>query len=223
MRDASVIGRRQNFLTSLGFAVVSLVALKIAQAEVAPWRMNDGRVLNLELRDAWGEDEAAMVEFISPEMKLLTLKRNEIHPEDQKKIPTDRPRSEDLKFVWARARHDGERKDDVTIIYNFERSLPGVTECNEGTLKVAPFKIGDAVVAPEAWKVITHSGPDGAVVEFRTTGPYDATKLAGAKFSASVELEVGKDRRRSIQRIDFPQRPLQEVKVRFGEMEITSV
>jgi hypothetical protein len=216
-----MIARGRELVAVISVAA-GLVGLDVASAEMAPWRMKDGRILSLELRDTWGEGDAAMVEFITHEMKILTLKRNELHPEDQKKIPVDQLPREDFRFTGAMARREAGEKGDVTIIYNFERSLPGVTGLDEGTLKVAPFKIGDIMIPQGVWKVVTHSGPDGEVIEFRTTGPYDATKLAGSKFSASVELEVGKDRRRTIQRIDFPQRPLEEVKVRFGEIEVTS-
>jgi hypothetical protein len=214
-----LIRSRRSFFPLI-LVVAKLASLEIVFAEVAPWRMKDGKVINLELRSAWGEGDAAMVEFIAPGLKVLTLKQNELHPEDQKKIPVDRPRHEDFRFAWATARPESGDKGDVTIIYRFERSLPGVAGCDEKTLKVVPFKIGSAAIAPEAWKV---ANPSDGVIEFRTTGPYDVTKLVGTKFSASLELEVGKDRCRTIQRIDFPERPLQEVKVRFGEIEITSV
>ncbi len=181
--------------------------------------MKDGKVMDLELRDAWGEDDAAMVEFLTRGMKIVTLKRNELHPEDQKKIPAPQPGHEDFRFAWATARPAAGEKGEVTITYKFARTLPGVIGCDEGTLKVAPFKIGNVAIAPGAWKVVS----TGGVMEFRATGPYDATKLVGAKFSASLEVEVGKDLRRMIQRIEFPGRPLQQIKSRFGDFEITSV
>jgi hypothetical protein len=223
MRNAFMISRGWEFAVAMIYLAVALVGLGVASAEVSSWRMKDGRVLSLELRAAWGEDDAAMVEFITRDMKILTLKRNELNPEDQKKIPEDRPRREAFRFTWATARPERGDKDTVTIIYSFERSLPGVVGFEESTLKVAPFQIGSVTIAPEAWKLTVQPGVDGVLIEFRTTGKYDVTKLTGAKFSASVELEVGKNLRRTIQKIDFPQRPLQEVKVRTGEFEITSV
>ncbi len=214
--------RSRPSLVPLVFAVASLAALDTAPADIIPWKMRDGKIMKLELRDAWGEDEAAMVEFITPDMKLLTLKRDELHPDDQKRIRTERPRHEDFRFAWAAAKPADAGSGETTITYRFERTLPGIMGCNESTLNVAPFRIGSTVVPSEAWKVVSLSGPDGAIMEFRTTGRYDFTKLSGTKFSASLEVEAGKDRRRTVQRIDFPGRPMQEVKARFGEIELTS-
>lgn len=223
MQNAFMITRGRALAMATASVTMVLVGLGVASAEVSPWRMKNGCVLSLELRAAWGEGDAAMVEFLSSDMKVLTLKRSELHPEDQMKIPADRPRREDFRFTWAMARPESGGKGAVTLIYSFERSLPGVVGFDEKSLKVAPFQIGDTVIAPEAWKMTLQPGPDGVVVDFRTTGPYDVTKLAGSKFSASAELEVGKDRKRTVQRIDFPQHPLQEVKVRFKEIEVTSI
>ena len=135
--------RSRRSLIQLVSVVASFTSLDITSAEVAPWRMKDGKVMDLELRDAWGEDDAAMVEFLTRGMKIVTLKRNELHPEDQKKIPAPQPGHEDFRFAWATARPAAGENGEVTITYKFARTLPGVIGCDEGTLKVAPFKIGN--------------------------------------------------------------------------------
>jgi hypothetical protein len=194
-----------------------------AEGEQVDWRLKDGRTIKAELRDAWGEGDASMVEFLLPGMKVLTLKRSELHSEDSQRISPTKPGHEDFRFAWATARPAvGVQANQVTITYRFHRTIPGMKSIDLSTLTVAPFKIGNNQIPPDAWKVADRSGSDGVVMEFQTSGNYDASKLNGSKFSATMELEIGKDRRRRSEQIDFPKEPRRELVSSFGDFEITS-
>jgi hypothetical protein len=203
--------------------IAGLITFGIADAEPQPWRMKDGKVIEAELRCAWGEGDAAIVDFIIGGTEVLTMKRSELHPDDAKRISPPELEYDDYRFAWSTAHPVSGQPGQVKITYRFQRTVPGVKGCDEASLIVAPFKIGNALIPPDAWEVSNLTGPDGAVMDFHTTGAYDASKLIGSKFSASLEMEVGKGRKRAIQQIDLPKRAGQEVKSNFGDIEIKAV
>lgn len=212
----------QRTLASTVVVIGGLLVPYVATAELMEWRMKDGKTIKAELRCAWGEGDAAMVDFLLPGMKVLALKRGDIHPEDLNRIPAPPPRYDDFRFAWATARPVTGQANQVTIVFEFQRTLPGVRTYDEKTLRVAPFMLGSVLVPPEAWKVTHLAGPDGASNRFQTTGTYDASKLIGSKFSATMDLEVGKDSKRIIQRVDFPKTIGGEIKSTIGDFEIKS-
>jgi hypothetical protein len=216
--------RNQSSLHQIGLSVglAMLITLHDSKAEMADWRMKDGTTIKAELFGAWGEGDASMVELITHDSKNLILKRSELDTAELKRIPLSEPRHEDFRFAWATAHPVENHPNQLTITFLFKRTLPGVNSENESTLKVAPFKIGDDLIPPDAWNTRSVTGPDGIIVYFSTTGEYDASKLHGSKFSATMELEIGKERNRMVQKMDFSNDPGVDLTKRVGDFEIKS-
>ncbi len=214
----------QSSLHQIGLSVglAMLFTMHDSKAELADWKMKDGTTVKAELFASWGEGNASMVEFITHDSKNLILKRSELDTAELKKIPLSEPRHEDFRFAWAAALPVEDHPNQLTITFLFKRTLPGVNSNNESTLKVAPFKIGDDLIPPDAWTTKSVTGPDGIFVYFCTTGEYDASKLHGSKFSATMELEIGKERNRMVEKMDFSDDPRVDLTKRVGDFEIKS-